>query len=250
MLGEGEERLRERLGRCGLPPNAIDALFSRHTIVRYPKGSPLAATGSAAEAVFAVMSGMVKVYCGGLPRVLVDLAGPGDLAGYANLGAPAGGRPLYEAEALTGSSVALFTRAHLLRVMRGLEPGTLVALTEVLNSMWSAVVYRFAHYLVMSLRERLNDVFIRVAAAYGVRIAEGVLLSPELGQEALAEMIGGSRPMVSKLLTEMVADGVIARDGRHYVLLDSAPEAAVISQSGITRAITSTRPVSAGGFDR
>ena len=250
MLDEGEGRLRERLARCGLPPDAIDALFSRHTIVRYPKGSLLAASGSSADAVFAVMSGIVKVYCGGMPRVLIDLAGPGDLAGYSNLGTSAGGRPLYESEALTGASVALFTRGHLLRVMRSLEPGTLVALTEMLNSMWSAMVYRFAHYLVMSLRERLADVLTRMAAAYGVRIAGGVRLSPELGQEALAEMIGGSRPMVSKLLTEMTADGVIARDGRHYVLLDSRPEAAAIPQSGVVRAISSIRAVSGGFVER
>jgi CRP/FNR family transcriptional regulator len=165
------------------------------------------------------------------------------LAGYTNLGAPAGGRSLYEAEALTEASVALFTRGHVLRVMRSQEPGTLLALTEMLNSMWSAMVYRFAHYLVMSLRERLTDVFTRMAAAYGVRVAEGVLLSPELGQEALAEMIGGSRPMVSKLLTEMAADGVIARHGRQYVLFDSRPEATAPQRSGVmrVRAITSAR---------
>jgi CRP-like cAMP-binding protein len=119
--------------------------------------------------------------------------------------------------------------------MRSLEPGSLLALTEMLNSTWSAMVYRFARYLVMSLRERLTDVFTRMAAAYGVRTAEGVLLSPELGQEALAEMIGGSRPMVSKLLTEMTADGVIARDGRHYVLLDSRPGPAAPPRSGLVR---------------
>jgi CRP/FNR family cyclic AMP-dependent transcriptional regulator len=222
MLGEGEEKLKQRLARCGLPPEAIAKLFSRHTIVRYPKGSPLLAIGSSADAVFAVMSGMVKVYCSGWhgTRVLVDLAGPGDLAGYANLGATAPGQlPLYEAEVLTGASVALFTRHDLLCVLRGLEAGTILAVTEMVNSLWSAMVYRYARYLVMPLRERLNDVFAELARRYGTRTGQGVLLLPELGQEALAEMIGGSRPMVSKLLIEMTAEGVIAREGRHYILL-------------------------------
>jgi CRP/FNR family transcriptional regulator len=250
MLGEGEEKLKERLGRCGLPPDAIAALFSRHTIVRYPKGSPLLATGSSADALFAVMSGMVKVYCSGWHgmRILVDLAGPGDLAGYANLGAPAPGKqPLYEAEALTGASVALFTRHDLLRVLRDLEAGTLLAVTEVVNSFWSAMVHRYACYLVMSLRARLDDVFAELARRYGTPTAQGVMLLPQLGQEALAEMIGGSRPMVSKLLAEMTAEGVIAREGRHYVLL--APHAGEPSAThSPVRAITWARAPRTGSL--
>jgi len=222
-LGDGEERLKQRLERCGLPREAIAAVFSRYTIVRYPKGSPLLANGSTADVVFAVMNGMVKVYCAGwgATRVLLDLAGPGDLAGYTNLADPRGGRPLmFEAEAMTSASVALFARDHLLRVLRELGAGTLLAVTETINSQWSSMVHRYAHYLVMSLRERLGDVFAEIARRYGTRTERGVLLLPELGQEALAEMIGGSRPMVSKLLAEMTADGVIAREGRHYILLE------------------------------
>ncbi|MGA2410297.1 MAG: Crp/Fnr family transcriptional regulator [Candidatus Binataceae bacterium] len=222
-LGDGEERLKQRLERCGLPREAIAALFSRYTVVRYPKGSPLLVKGSAADVILAVFSGIVKVYCAGwgATRVLVELAGPGDLAGYSNLADPAGGRPLkFEAEALTSASVALFTRDHLLRVLRELGAGTLLAVTETINSQWSSLVHRYAHYLVMSLRERLDDVLAEVGRRFGTRIDKGVLLLPELGQGALAEMIGGSRPMVSKLLAEMAIEGVIAHEGRHYILLD------------------------------
>jgi CRP-like cAMP-binding protein len=249
MLGEGEQKLKERLARCGLPPEAIAKLFSRHTIVRYPKGSPLLVTSSSADALFLVMSGMVKVYCSGWRgmRVLVDLAGPGDLAGYANLGATAPGQPpLYEAEALTAASMALFTRHDLLHVLRGLEAGILLAVTEVVNSLWSAMVFRYARYLVMPLRERLNDVFAELARRYGTRTDQGVMLLPELGQEALAEMIGGSRPMVCKLLAEMTAEGVIAREGRHYILLAGQPGETNDARTGVVRPITSARALPTG----
>jgi hypothetical protein len=42
---------------------------------------------------------------------------------------------------------------------------------------------------------------------------------PELAQEELAEMIGSSRPMVSKLLTEMTERGMLVREGRRHILL-------------------------------
>jgi hypothetical protein len=38
-------------------------------------------------------------------------------------------------------------------------------------------------------------------------------------------MIGGSRPMVSKLLMEMKQEGVIAREGKHYIVASKSVEA-------------------------
>jgi DNA-binding IclR family transcriptional regulator len=70
----------------------------------------------------------------------------------------------------------------------------------------------------MTLRERLEAVFAELAERFGVSDARGILITPELDQEGLAEMIGGSRPMVSKLLMEMKQEGVIAREGKHYIL--------------------------------
>ena len=255
-LGDGEERLKQRLERCGLPREAITALFGRYTIVRYPKGSPLLVKGSTADVLLVVLTGMVKIYCAGWgsTRVLIELAGPGDLAGYTNLADPTGARPLmFEAEALTSASVGLFAHGHLLRVLRELGPGTLLAVTETINFQWSLLVHRYAHYLVMSLRERLDDVLAEIARRYGTRTEKGVLLLPELGQEALAEMIGGSRPMVSKLLAEMAAEGVIAREGRRYVLLeprgDERPPGAVRAITSAHVAPTGASPAGAEGID-
>ena len=80
------------------------ALLERHTLVRYPKGAELFSMGSPADVVFAVLSGLVKVHSSraGSDRVLVKLAGPGDLVGYADFTDADGGRSqLFEATALT-----------------------------------------------------------------------------------------------------------------------------------------------------
>jgi len=52
--------------------------------------------------------------------------------------------------------------------------------------------------------------------------SRGTLLMPELAQEELAEIIGSSRPMVSKLLTEMTEKGILIREGRRHILLTTA----------------------------
>jgi CRP/FNR family cyclic AMP-dependent transcriptional regulator len=220
-LTQGQDRLTARLARCGLPAVALDSLLSRHTLVRYPRGSVLFTKGSPADVFFAVLSGIAKIgtVTPGDGRILVALAGPGDLAGYADFSEDGERSQLFEAETLTNSVIALITRDHILRVMRGLEPEVILAVAENLNSMWSSVVYRYAQFLGMPLRERLEASFAEMAGRFGVPDARGIMLTPELGQEDLAEMIGGSRPMVSKLLIEMAQQKLIARQGRRYILL-------------------------------
>jgi predicted transcriptional regulator len=45
------------------------------------------------------------------------------------------------------------------------------------------------------------------------------MLIPELSHGDFAEMVGCSRPAVTKFFEEMMADGILERNGKHYVLL-------------------------------
>jgi CRP-like cAMP-binding protein len=230
---QAQDRLLSKLLSMGLPRPAATALLERHMLVRYPKGAELFSKGSPADVVFAVLTGVVKVHSSrpGSDRVLVELAGPGDLVGYADFTDAGGERSqLFEAAALTNCCVALFTRHHITGVLKGLEPEALLRIAEAINSMWSAVAYRYASFLGMSLRKRLEIVLAELAERFGVPDSRGTLLLPELAQEELAEMIGSSRPMVSKLLTEMTDRGVLIREGRRHILL-AAPKPAASAAS-------------------
>ena len=222
VSAQAQERLLTKLSSMGLPRSAATTLLERHMLVRYPKGAELFTMGSPADVVFAVLTGLVKVHSSraGSDPVLVEIAGPGDLVGYADFADGDGGRSqLFEATALTNTCVALFTRHQIAEVLKSLEPEALLRITEAINSMWSAVVYRYATFLGMSLRKRLEIVLGELAARFGVPDSRGTLLLPELAQEELAEMIGSSRPMVSKLLTEMTDRGMLIREGRRHILL-------------------------------
>ena len=222
VSAQAQERLLTKLSSMGLPRSAATALLERHMLVRYPKGAELFSMGSPADVVFAVLTGLVKVHSSraGSDPVLVEIAGPGDLVGYADFADADGGRSqLFEATALSNTCVALFTRHQIAEVLRSLEPEALLRITEAINSMWSSVVYRYATFLGMSLRKRLEIVLGELAGRFGVPDSRGTLLLPELAQEELAEMIGSSRPMVSKLLTEMTERGMLIREGRRHILL-------------------------------
>ncbi len=227
VSAQAQERLLSKLSSMGLPHDAATTLLERHMLVRYPTGAELFSKGSPADVVFAVLTGVVKDHSSrpGSDRVLIELAGPGDLVGYADFADVNGERSqLFEAAALTNCAVALFTRHHIAEVLKGLEPEAILKIAESINSIWSAVAYRYASFLGMSLRKRLELVLAELAERFGVPDSRGTLLMPELAQEELAEMIGSSRPMVSKLLTEMTERGILIREGRRHILL-TAPKA-------------------------
>jgi len=245
ITAQAQEKLTARLLSLGMPRPAATTLLERHMLLRYPKGAELFTKGSPADVVFAVISGVVKVVSvrPGSDRVLVELAGTGDLVGYADFADTRGERSqLFGAQALTNSCVALFTRHHIAEVLKGLDPETLIKIASALNTMWSSVTYRYASFLGMSLRKRLEFVLNELAERFGLPDARGTLLLPELAQEELAEMIGSSRPMVSKLLTEMTARGMLIRSGRRHILISSEKLGAGVHQRAREEAAAAAAP--------
>ena len=72
----------------------------------------------------------------------------------------------------------------------------------------------------MNFSERMEAVLRDLARKFGVQDSRGILLLPELGHADFAEMIGSSRPMVSRLITERIANKRLLYDGRHYIVID------------------------------
>ncbi len=222
---EARQRLLEQLADWQLPAMCLADLIDHSHCISYPPGAPIFLKGSTADVIFWVLTGLVKVCYPNTngTRVVVKLAGPGDIIGFAATVDTAGRHTqAFESEAVTKSSVALFTRDHVVKTLQGLNPQKLVSLIETLNCSWSATYSFYARFLGLSFRERLDIIFAQIAHRFGVKDSRGILLTPELSHEALAEMICSSRPMVSRLITEMVKQRVIARQGKHYILLDAS----------------------------
>jgi CRP/FNR family cyclic AMP-dependent transcriptional regulator len=220
---EAREQLAARLTAYGIPACFVEDLVSRHKPLAFEKGSRLFLRGAPANLLFLIFSGLTKVY---FPRpdgtrVLVHLGGPSDLIGNVNYIDPQGRRvQSFEVEALTRCTVALLTREHVGKALRALEPAHLLQVLEGLNTAWSASAQRFAIFFGMTFRQRLEFTLRELGTRFGVRDSRGVLLMPELTQTDLAEMIGCSRPMISRLIGDMKDDGLLLNECRRFVLLD------------------------------
>jgi CRP-like cAMP-binding protein len=220
---DAQHRLHSQLLQF-LPKELADELIRHHTSVTYHKDSIIFLQGSPADLMFWIMSGLVKLYC---PRpdgnrTLVKLCGPGDVLGYADFIDP-DHRHLqaFEAQALTKCTIALFTREHAVKMLERLDQPTLLRLIVQMNTAWSSVAFWFAEILGYSFRQRLDATMKDLAARFGVEDKRGMLLPMKLSHGDLAEMINGSRPMVTKLIGEMIEQHYLDRDGKRYIVLNA-----------------------------
>ena len=218
-------RLQETLDSHGLCADLAGEIEDHLTPVTYEKGVVIFLRGSPADLLFWLVKGFAKLY---LPhndgrRTLVDLARPGDFLGFVNDEDSKGRRQLLEAQALTKCSVGLFTREHLMQLLNKLDHQMAIRLLEQLNAAWSTMFERYIAFIGSSFRVRLEMVLNRLGARVGIEDRRGTLLVPELSHEDLAEMIGSSRPMVSKLIGDMTQEGLLARgEKRHFILCAKA----------------------------
>ncbi len=221
---EGYARLRGNFSRWRVPSAIIDDLVDHRSAVSYPRGAMVFLEGSPGDLFGCVLAGYVKVYCNTAngARVLARLSGPGDIIGYADSEDCKGRRSkIFETQALTKCSIALFTRERAVRLLRALDADQAIELYQTLNSFWSSTLHWWTSFLGLPFQQRLEVVLSDLGRRVGVPDNRGTLIIPELSQADLAEMIASSRPLVSRLLNEMEERGLVQRSGKQYVLLKS-----------------------------
>jgi CRP/FNR family transcriptional regulator, cyclic AMP receptor protein len=219
---EGYARLRANFGRWRVPSAIVEELVDQRSTVSYPHGAMVFLEGSPGDLFGCVLAGYVKVYCNAAngARVLARLSGPGDIVGYADCEDSKGRRSkIFETQALTKCSIALFTRERAVRLLRSLDPEQAIELYQTLNSFWSSSLHWWTSFLGLPFQQRLEVVLSDLGHRVGVHDNRGTLIIPELSQADLAEMIASSRPLVSRLLNEMEERGLVQRRGKQYLLL-------------------------------
>jgi CRP/FNR family cyclic AMP-dependent transcriptional regulator len=236
MQTQGSEcraRLEDMLDSCGVRAEIAAEIEDRMIPVTYEKGAIIFVRGAPCDLVFWLLKGFVKLY---LPhedgnRTLVDLARPGDFLGFVNDRDSKGRRHLLEAHALTKCSVGLLSRDQIALILSKVDPADTVHLLEQLNVTWSTMFERYVWFLGSPFRTRLEMVLNGLGARFGINDKRGTLLVPELSHEDLAEMIGSSRPMVSKLIGDMIREGLLTHgEKRHFILRPKQGTSTVTSE--------------------
>jgi CRP-like cAMP-binding protein len=209
------------LTEFSLSAELIDEFIESCLLVTYEEGSVLFLRDSPADFLFWISTGFAKLHCQRSDSArTIMLAGPGDFLGDTDFFDSKGRRgQAFEARALTKCSVVLFSRERVRKLLQKLDTPALIRLLERLNTRRSALVRRYATFLALPFRERLEMELRDLFARFGIREKRGTLLVPELRHDELAEIIGSSRPVVTRLIDEMMQDGILRCDDRHHFIV-------------------------------
>ena len=225
LSGDSRLKFHRSVEALSLPAPIIEELTEKMIMVRYTEGSAIVSSGSPANFLFWLSRGLVKVYCPNIDRerVLVRLAGPGDILGHSEfLNANGARRHAYAIHAVNTCEIALLARDHVLEILHRLEKIELIKLIADLNTRWSETMFWQMRLFGLDFRNRLEMVLTDLSRRFGVKDERGTLITPELSHLDLAEMIGSSRPMISRLVSAMTDARELVRSGKQYIVTSSA----------------------------
>ena len=215
----------------GIPEETARELTQHHTELNYSPGQLIFSQGSPADIVMWIVKGVVREVCPNPKgtQTLVRLATAGDVLGLADkLNDKGQWVRRFEAWTAGPCVLAVVTRDHVRNLLKAMNPEELLMLSERMNSAAAEWVQYYATFLGLSYRERIEMVMAELGRKFGIPDSDGILLTFEPTHSDLAEMIGSSRPVIGRVMTELAEDGEIGRRDRKYVLLrGGAIEAAV-----------------------
>jgi CRP/FNR family cyclic AMP-dependent transcriptional regulator len=202
-----------------LAEETLRKIASSGVVRQFPKNVVLINEGDQGDSLFIVVSGKVKVFASNEAgkEVVIDFHGPGDYVGEMALDGAPRSASVITVEPTTCAVVSRaqfrdFILAHpdfALHLIERLIQRIRVATENVKSLALSDVYGRLVRLLLSLAKER-----------------DGQLVLPEkLTQQDIAERIGASRDMISRLMKDLVGGGYLAIEDRAIRILKKLPPA-------------------------
>jgi len=210
--------------RLGWPAETAAEIAQCAHVVSYEKDAAVFHAGEPTDLLYVLLSGEAKLYYGTAAgeRLLVAIARSGQILGRTDLDAGESReteqKQLFTAQALSRCKVAIIAWGRVARALRDLPGQQLVQIVRHINDEWVALCCRFLTFLTMDVRSRLAYTIADIAERFGIPDARGKLITLKLSHEDFAELVGASRPMVSKHLKELAKAGIFAKENARYIL--------------------------------
>jgi len=200
-----------------LPEGTLRAIAGTGVIRAFPRHSVLINEGDQGDSLYIILSGKVKVFASNAAgkEVVIDFHGPGEYVGEMSLaGAPRSASVI----TVEPTTCAVVTRAHFREFILAHPDFALHLIEKLIHRA------RLATENVKSLA--LSDVYGRLVRLLVTlaRDVDGRLVVPErLTQQEIADRVGASRDMVSRLMKDLVGGGYLAVEDRTITILKKPP---------------------------
>jgi CRP/FNR family cyclic AMP-dependent transcriptional regulator len=199
-----------------IPDAFVRELASLGRVRSYPRHTVFITEGDSSDSVFVILSGKVKIFISDTEghEMILDTHGPGDYVGEMALdGKPRSASVM----TLEPSTFSVVQREPLLEAIRKTPDFALEIISRIIDRA------RLATNSVKDLA--LLDVYGRVARLL-LNMAvekEGKLVIPEkLTQQEIAERVGASRDMVSRIFRDLTQGGYITVEHR-FITINKRP---------------------------
>jgi len=203
----------------GISDTFVRQLASLGRVRTYPKNTVFITEGDSSDSVFVILSGKVKVFISDTEghEMILDTQGPGEYVGEMALDGNPRSASVMTLEPSTFSVVA---REPIREAIRNNPDLALDMISKIIDRA------RIATSSVKDLA--LLDVYGRVARLLlnmSVDNGDGKLIIPDkLTQQEIAERVGASRDMVSRIFRDLTAGGYISVENR-FITINKKPPA-------------------------
>lgn len=184
---------------------------------RLAEDQVLCQRGETADAVYAIVSGRVRVVSTSDEgkEVVLRILRAGDVFG--ELGLLAGGHRTATVIAAEETELASIGRREFFELLEG-EPGVAIRLLAVLAEQMGDLTDQLTDFVFHGLPVRLAKRLVELARTDGRETPEGVHIETKLSQQDLANLVGTSRESVNKQLRAWEDDGFIRHDKGEVVI--------------------------------
>jgi len=184
-----------------------------------PKGTVLFGEGEPGDQMFVIVDGKVKLGQTSADgrETLLAVLGPGEMFGELSLFDP--GLRTSTATALTDAAVVALSHEQLRPWLSG-RPEVAAALLQALARRLRRTNEAMADLVFSDVPGRVAKALMELSDKFGHPTAEGVLVTHDLTQEELAQLVGASRETVNKALADFTQRGWIRIEPRQVLILD------------------------------
>jgi CRP-like cAMP-binding protein len=200
-----------------LQPGEVAALARAADRRAYPKGREVFAQGGAADRMFLLKAGRVKLskLTAEGNEITLDIRKAGDFLGESMLIEDAD-YPL-TAVCLEDSLICGFSKAGFERLILD-NPNIGLQVIKNLSNRINWLTERVGSFSLTNLEDRLYQVLAQVAREHGVESRRGVSIQFPLTHEELGFLVGAHRVSITRALKSLRDAGRILQEGRTLIL--------------------------------
>ncbi|AHY47723.1 cAMP-binding proteins - catabolite gene activator and regulatory subunit of cAMP-dependent protein kinase [Rubrobacter radiotolerans] len=207
----------------GLDEEFFQALSIASEVIEVGAGTPLYREGEPSGAVYFVREGRVKLFRsigGPKPRdQILGVLGSGSVLGLAS--AVEGLPQSQAATALTDCTLHAVFRDELIGIMERF-PKAALSLTRTLAVRSRELEDLVSNLVFHSAPQRVARLLLALATEEGRVTKRGVVFSPSLSRQEMAEATGISREALSRALSRLAQEDVLDLDGKNITILQPA----------------------------